>query len=385
MIYTQTQLLSDINRKIFGKIGMISSQTDFVNEIVRNVHNDVSIRSSRRKADLAPNLFPEIYQYAAPSDLRDYKIIDIPAQAKRYDDSFGLVPVEQFTVSPRLGDIAVDDYNGVRTLLINSAIPSEQQLISELDSLTSGGGTWTTLGGITNLAADGDDYIKGAGSLSFDIDATSTTTAGIQNTTLNQFDITDYVGGNSAVFCWVKINSITNITNFVLKLGTNTSNYYSKTITTKHDGNAFETGWNLLRFDLSSLTQTGTVTLTNIRYASVYMTKATTKVSETEYKFDWLTILSGQRSYVTYYSKFPWTSSTGTYKELSTVSSDLLLADSSEYDLFLKKGRHIGLQETNSDDGIIDRAEKDYQDALAKYMINNPDESKLMITTYSEQ
>lgn len=384
-IYTRSQFLNDINRKIYGKIGMISSQEDFVNEVVREVRNDIALRSAKRKMALTPHLFPQIYQYAVPSDLFDNKIIDIPAQAKDYDNHFTLVPVEQFTNRPNSGEIAIDDYNGQRVLLINSAITSEQQLISELDSLNSGGGTWEIVGGAENLARDGDDYIKGGGSLSFDLSSASETTAGIKNTNINEFDITDFLGGNSAAFVWVKINSITNLTNFVLKLGTDESNYYSKTVTTKHDGNAFEVGWNLLRFDLSSLSQTGTVTNTSINFASVYMTKATAKISETDYKFDWLTILKGARHDITYYSKYGWQSSAGVYKQLSTDDSDLLVADESEYDLFLKKGRYIGLQETNNDDNIIDRAAKDYDLAMKLYGMNNPDESQLMISTYSNQ
>jgi hypothetical protein len=384
-IYTQSQILSDINRKIFGKIGMISSQENFINEVVREVRNDISLRSAKRKMDLTPHLFPQIFQYAAPSDLFDYKIIDIPAQAKDYDKNFSLVPVEQFTNRPNSGEIAIDDYNGSRVLLINSAIPTTQQMISELDSLTSGGGTWEIVGGATNLAADGDDYIKGAGSISFDLSAASETTAGIKNTDINEFDITDFLGGNSSVFVWVKLNSVTNVTNFILKIGTSESAYYSKTITVKHDGNAFEAGWNLLRFDLTSLTETGSVTDTSINFASVYMTKDTGKVSETDYKFDWLTILKGERHSVTYYSKYGWQSSAGVYKQLTDSSSDLLVADESEYDLFLKKGRYIGLQETNNDENTTERAAKDYDLALKQYGLNNPDESQIMISTYSYQ
>ena len=383
--YTQSQFLSDINRKIFGKIGMISSQEDFANEIVREVRNDISIRSAKRKIALSPHLFPQVYQYAAPSDLFDYKIIDVPPQAKDSEGGFSLVPVEQFTNRPNKGEIAIDDYNGQRVLLINADTPSTQQMIAELDSLVSGGGTWEIVGGATNLQADNDDYIKGSGSLSFDLSAAVEVIAGIKNTNLNEFDITNFLGGNSSIFVWAKLNSATNITNFVLKLGSDESNYYSKTITVKHDGNAFEAGWNLLRFDLTTLTEIGSVTDTSIKFASVYMTKDIAKVSETDYKFDWLTILKGERRYVTYYSKYGWQSAAGVYKQLSDDSSDLLVADESEYDLFVKKGRYIGLQETNNDDNIIDRAGKDYDLALKQYGLNNPDESQIMISTYSNQ
>lgn len=384
-VYTQSQLLSDINAEIHGKIGMISSQTDFVNSVVREVHNDVTIRSTRRRADLAPNLFPEIYQYACPSDLRDYKIIDIPAQAKRYDGHFKLVPTEQFSVRPDLGDIAIDDYNGVRTLLINSEVPAKSQLIAELDSTTSGGGTWEAFGDAENVARDGDDFIKGSGSISFDISNAGGTTAGLQNAALNTFDITDFLGGDSAVFVWVKINSTTGITNFILRLGNDASTYYSKTITARSDGNAFESGWNLLRFDLTSLSETGSVADTAIDYAALYMTKTAGKISETDYKFDWLTTLSGKRHYVQYISRFPWTTSAGVWIEKSTSAQDLLAADTSEYELFVKRGKYKGLQFTNADQNDKDEAKQDYLNAVASYASQNPDESKVMISTYHYQ
>lgn len=384
-IYTQAQLLSDTNRKIFGKLGMISSQEDFANEVVRNVHDDISLRSTRRRVALDPNLFPSVFQYAAPSDLRDYKIIDVPPQAKDTAGGFNMVPVEQFNNRPTVGDIAVDDYNGVRTLLINSELPVTQRGLSTLDDITSGGGTWTAVGGAENVARDGDDYIKGAGSVSFDLSAAAETTAGIENTGIDSFNITTFLGGDSSVFVWARINSPTDITNYTLKLGSDSSNYYSKAVTSRHDGNAFVAGWNLIRFDLTNLTETGTVVDTTISFASVYMTKDVGKVSETDYKFDHLVIMKGQRHNITYYSKYGWQSAAGAYKQQTDTSSDLLVADESEYELILKKAKHLGLDETNNDEQIIDRAARDYDLALQKYGLNNPDESQIMISTYSQQ
>ena len=380
-IYTQSQLLSDINRKIFGKIGMISSQEDFINEVARTVNNDVSIRSTRRKMPLSTGLFPMVYQYPAPTDLRDYKIIDIPPQAKDYDDTFTMIPSEQFHNRKRLGDVAIEDYNGVRTLLINSEIPTGGQVISELDTL----GTWEAFGGVENVAQDSSDYIKGSGAITFDISSVSDTTAGIVNTDINEFSLADYLGGDSAVFVWARINTPTDLTNYILRLGTDASNYYSKTATVAHDGNTFVAGWNLIRFDLTNLTEQGTVTDASINYAAIYMTKTTGKVDETDYKFDWLLLNKGYRHNITYVSKYPWQSETGVYKEKSTESSDLIVADTSEYDLFVLKGRQIGLEETGAEQGIIDTATRNYVVAMETYMSNNPDESMIMVTSYQEQ
>jgi len=380
-IYTQSQLLSDINRKIFGKIGMISSQEDFINEVARTVNNDVSIRSTRRKIPLSTGLFPMVYQYPAPTDLRDYKIIDIPPQAKDYDDTFTMIPSEQFHNRKRLGDVAIEDYNGVRTLLINSEIPTGGQVISELDTL----GTWEAFGGVENVAQDSSDYIKGSGAITFDISSASDATAGIVNTDINEFSLADYLGGDSAVFVWARINTPTDLTNYILRLGTDASNYYSKTATVAHDGNAFVAGWNLIRFDLTNLTEQGTVTDASINYAAIYMTKTTGKVDETDYKFDWLLLNKGYRHNITYVSKYSWQSETGVYKEKSTESSDLIVADTSEYDLFVLKGRQIGLEETGAEQGMINTATRNYVAAMETYMSNNPDESMIMVTSYQEQ
>lgn len=385
MSYTQAQLLADINQEINGKIGMIANTTDFVNSVAREVNNDTTVRSSKRKSELSPDLFPDITQYALPSDTRDFKIIDIPAQAKRYDGGFGLVPVEQFNTRRQAGDIAIDDANGMRTLLIDSDVVSDQTLVSELDSLTSGGGTWTVVGGATNLAADGDDYIKGNGSLSFDLSAASQATAGIVNSTLNSFDILNYLGGSGALFVWVKLNTPTYVTSFTLKIGSSASNYFTKTITAKHDGNAFERGWNLLRFPLTSLTETGSVNEAVTNYVSIVMDKNVLKISETDYKFDWITVMNGQIHNVTYYSKFNWITAAGTYIENSTDPSDILVADTSEYELFVKKGKYKGMQFTNTDLSVRNEAKADYKEAVAKYEMNNPDESQIMISTYSHQ
>lgn len=385
MLYTQTQLLADINQEINGKIGMIANTTDFVNSVAREVNNDTTVRSSKRKSELSPDLFPDITQYALPSDTRDFKIIDIPAQAKRYDGGFGLVPVEQFNTRRQAGDIAIDDANGMRTLLIDSDVVGDQTVISELDALNSGGGVWSLVGGATNLTVDGDDYIKGNGSLSFDIDAISQTTAGIVNSALNSFDLLSYLGGSGALFVWCRLNTPTYVNSFTLKIGSSASNYFTKTITTKHDGNAFERGWNLLRFPLTSLVETGSVNEAVTNYVSIVMDKNVLKINETDYKFDWVTVMNGQIHNVTYYSKFGWTTVAGTYIENSTDPLDILVADTSEYELFVKKGKYKGMQFTNTDLSVRNEAKADYKEAVMKYEMNNPDESQIMISTYSHQ
>lgn len=363
---------------IRGKIGMISNQGDFINRVVREFRNDVALRSGKRKQQLTPNLFNGVYQYACPSDLADNRIIDIPAQAKRYDSSFGLVPVEQFNVNPQLGDIALDDFNGTRTLLIKSAVTTPELTIDPISSVDD----WVAFGDAENIELDSDDYIKNNASISFDISSAGGTTAGVQNSAISSFDLTDYLGGNSSIFVWVKINSTTNLTNYILRIGSSSGNYYQKTVTTRSDGNAFENGWNLLRFDLTNLTETGTVTDTAITYAAVYMTKTAGKISETDYKFNNLVLMRGVIHNILYYSKYGWQTSAGAYLQNSTDSLDLVVADDTEYEMIVKKGIHLGMKLTNFEMGEIEDAKNDYKEAVSQYTANNPDESQIMISTY---
>lgn len=347
MSYTRSQLVARINSGIQGRQGILIDKNETANDAVREVINQIDLSSLLRQSTLAPNLFTDVYDYAIPPDLKSNNITDIPAQVKRADGQWFLVSPEEFdrTKSFIKGQIAVDQYNGIQILKIASAIDDRKVTLSSLDSLIAGGGTWVTVGDLTGLAADTNDYVAENGSLAGNIGTGGTTTAGIKNTTLNSSDLTLYLAGNGACFVFVKIVDPTNITNYQLNFGSSASAYYSKTTATQANGYAFVAGWNLLRFDLTSLTTVGSPDKTKITYASVFMNKTAGKISETGYKFDSISFHIGQIFNVRYYSRYGWQSSTGTYKENSTNDSDVLVCDSTEYNLFIHMGKMKAAEE----------------------------------------
>lgn len=391
-IYTRTQLKGRINAGIQGKIGMLIDVNETVNEAVRECFSSgfigldgrnypLDFRSARRSYALTPNLYNGIYDYACPSDLNAFKIIDIPAQAKRQDGEFFIVPTTEFEIKRELGSIAIKDSNGTRVLQINSNVNSNTLVASELDSLTSGssnGTSWALFGDATSVAADTDDYVKGNGSIKFNLSAAGGTTAGIQHSSINALDMTDYFGGTSSFFVWAKINSATNLTNYILRFGTDSSNYYSKTVTARSDGTAFVSGWNLLRFDVSSYSTTGTPTNTNIKYFALYMTKTAGKISETDYKFDWLVLKRGVIHNVEYYTKYGWQSSAGAYKENSTDDLDLLVADADEFQIIIQKGIEKAAKEVE----VASSAEVNFKNMAKAYVMRNPSEAKILTSNY---
>lgn len=391
MAYTQADLQSSINRGIQGKSGLLIDIQDTMNEVVRELKTEVRLRSSKRSAALIPNLLSGIGQYFCPADLEGRGIVDVPSQAKRYDGEFNLVPYEQFSRAAKRGDIAIHDADRIRSLWIRSVTPDESVTIDPLSSLSPGTGTWATFGDAINLAANSDDYVKGSASLEFDINGSAGTMAGIVLAAGATEDLSGYIG-HSAIFpVNARVTSPTGITNYKLRLGTNSSNYFEFTVTTRLDGTAFLAGWNPLGFSGTSYTTTGTPDATDVTYRVLFMTKSTSKINEAGYMFNYLQARKGKYANVDYYSTYGWLDSvTGAYKANSISPLDILIADEDEFDLFVKKGRVLANAEADIPVGIsrtgkiINPLNDRYESAKANYQQLNPDDTKLTITSYHD-
>jgi len=388
-IYDRATFRDRVNAGIQGKKGLLIDMDELLNEAVREVKTEVRIRSAKRRNSLVPNLYRDEFQYTCPSDLEGLDIIDIPQQAVREDGEFNLVPTEQFMRNKKFGDIAIDDFNGIRVLLINSRVVDSQVVVDPLSQLAVVGGTWATFGDGTALAANSDDYVRGNASLEFDINAAAGTMAGIQVTKTIGEDLSAFIAHSAAIFVNARITSATGITNYKLRLGTSVGAYYEYTVTLRSDGTAFAAGWNTLRFDLTTPSSTvGSPDATNVKYIVLYMTKSTGKVSEAGYMFNWLVAKKGKYADVSYYSKYGWYTAAGAFIENSTADTDLLVADTDEFDLFVKKARVLGAYEADipiavsRSGAIVDPRVGAYDRALAQYKLRNPDESKLVISSY---
>lgn len=383
MIYTRTDLKTGMNSGIQGKIGMLISSADTVNRAIRQLLSEVDLVSTRRRTVLAPNLFNGQDDYVCPTDLKGYSIIDLPGQAVRADRTIDLVPSVEFDSRRPEHAVAIDDRDGRRILKIRSSVNSHSVVVSELDSLASAAtSSWSAFGDATSIVSDDDDYIKGAGALKANITAAGGTTFGIQNATVNALDMTDYFGGTSAFFIWVKINSIVGLTNYKLRFGSSAGAYYEQTVTTQADGTAFVPGWNLLMFNVASYTTTGSPVITTMKYFAIFMTKLGTKISETDYKFDYLVLKRGVITYLKYYSKYGWQTSGGTYIENSTDDSDLLNADTDEFDLIVLKAISVAAREVALTETEIMQKDKDYLNAKKQYEMNHPSEGLIMTNEY---
>lgn len=357
-----------------SNITNVITARNFLNRAARAVISECDLRSTKRNSPLASGLFDDIYSYAAPSDLKSDAVIDLIPQVNRETNfRLELVSEQEFdmkkTVKSNLIAIATDEL--VKRLKFSGDVSDTVITPATLDSLTADGGTWIEFGDAASAATDITNFVKGGGSIKFDLTG-SGTTAGISNIGLNAFDITDYIN-NGSVFVWVYINSTTNLTNFIIRVGNDiTANYYTQTITTTNESVAFTNGWNLLRFDFASMTQTGTVAPTTCDSIAIYMTKTSGK-SDDGYRFDDISFHTGQIHNVLYYSRYPFQTSAGVFLENSTADTDLLNVETDEFEGFVYRGKMELFKELRRFDLAKD-ARNDYELWKRDYKMKNPTE-----------
>lgn len=385
MSYTRLNLkAAAFDSTVQANIGSALTINDIMNRAVRIVGNDVDLRSVKRRTTISPGLFDDVYSYPYPTDGKNNGVIDVAPRVNRRRDSdwYNTTP-EEFDRRKLTSEyvLALDESDLNKRLLISLRVDDDSLSISTLDSLTSGGGTWEAFGDAEDVAADADNYVNGYGSIRFDINGDGGTTAGIQNTALDEFDFDDYVTNSRSVFVWAFITSATDITNYKLRVGSGSSAYYEMTTTTTHEGLAFSAGWNLLRFDFGSATPSGSPDATAGTFAALYMTKETGKVSEDNYRFDWLIMRGGVVHDLSYYSKYGWRSTAGVWKENSDADTDIVNADTDEIDIIAQKVRELAAKELRQWN-VAKIAAEDYKVMLEGYRLAHPSEALLITTTY---
>ena len=194
MSYKQSDLQNEIadSKKRATAITTVD-MTVLMNKAVRYVLNDLDLRTTKRQVASSPNLFEDIYDYSWPADGKDLGFIDIEPQINRSkDNEWILTTPEEFDRKKSFEKnlVAIKDRDGIRKLRVSADIfinplNNIQMDISTLDTLTSGGGTWSLYGDAINVVSDSDNFVKGAGSIKFDISGAGGTTAGIQNLSIS--------------------------------------------------------------------------------------------------------------------------------------------------------------------------------------------------------
>lgn len=155
-----------------------------------------------------------------------------------------------------------------------------------------GNGTWVASEDADTVATDAVTFQQGAGSVKFNItvatDAANRATLTISDMAAR--DISDFYNSSLGVYGKIRLRatipSVTNFTSVTLDVGSDSSNYFSKTVTTNQAGDALANGVNLLEFDLSTATETGSVDLDDIVFLRVRYNYAAGYADQTDCRID---------------------------------------------------------------------------------------------------
>lgn len=241
----------------------------------RQLAQKISIPTAMGRQEIV--IYDGVIDYLSPTDLLGTNIVDIQPQGstRNLNDYVYKEGISDFDRKKNWlsngTDITFEARKGTDIMRVVSTRATPK---IELDPMTATTG-WTAAGSASGITLDETVYYQESASLRFLLTGAST---GTLTKTIPQQDLTSYVGVGVA-FLAIRIPSsqtLANLTSITIKIGSDSSNYYTVTSTTGFLG-AFTLGeWLLVPFDLATATTVGTPTNTTIIYAQISVTTAGT-------------------------------------------------------------------------------------------------------------
>lgn len=298
MTYTITQLLSAVRPKLGGSSS--SDIADFNTTVwlsALRMMGKIDVQGTKRSATLSSPIYDAITRYPLPSDFR--LATDLYPQTTREGNpgssNFSPTFSREFSLRQALPGMAIDMIDTIPVLDARREPSGNVITLDDFDATTG----WAVAGDGSGIYSETLNIISGNAALGFNLSG-ATGSATLTKSTLTSQDLSTWRVRDS-VFCWLYMPSV--MTTVAIKRGSSAANYYSKSVTTQQDGSAFVAGWNLLRFDMSGATQTGTANLAATTYVQFTFTYAIGTVM-TGVIIDSMTDQLGDYYKMDYYSKY---------------------------------------------------------------------------------
>lgn len=384
-------LVSDLMSALEGKIHDQSLNKiqgnihDKIDEAARNILLAFDLKETKRYIPLQTAVYPDVSTYVAPDNMKGESILTIRKSElgqTSVRSRFTRTSSEEVILGKQDYMFAVDFNNGIKTLQLNVEDTASFALLNEFDSMTANGAI--TFGGSTSSAeVDVNTFVSSGPSIRAKLGLAGTSGT-VTVTGMTTVDISKY----KSLFAWVNLpasnNNQTPITSVAIRFGTDASNYFELSATKAHDSNVFKPGLNLIRFDLSSRTQTGLPSLSAIsymRYEFIYPAQA----ADIYVNLDQVTARDGSQYEIGFYSDLLFKDSdTGELKDRPTKDSDILLLEKDSVNLLLYELCEIVAQEIQGEDSSFDV--KYWQgknaDTRKQYGLRYPSEAKKKKVVY---
>jgi len=345
---TIATLKADLGRKLHGaSLSKVESPYALISEAARNVLSRLDPNETIKTATIENAIYDDIYSYTLPSDVKQDKIVDLSPQTGRTEaQAYTKRLIEDFARRMGKKDFNIRYKNGVKFLELNADSAPSKSVFTEANSLTG----WSAGSGTTNLELDQLNFISGNASLRFDI---TTSESLLENSTIPSVSFEEGEDQNS-VFVWYYFPDASKITSVAIRVGSSAANYVTKSTTITHTGEAFQDGWNLLRFNLDGATETGTVNWSGITYFQSRITHDNT--GDTDLRLDSICFGLGELFEITYYSDALFRTSAGAWISTPTSDTDEVQLEEDAYNVLLYECAYLLSQELQGENGSFDES-----------------------------
>lgn len=321
---TISDIKNILNRKFRGanidEVQGISDYTVF-EEAASNLLSEIDPYETVRTSEI--NLFNDIFDYSAPSDLKGKKILDIRPQANRSSaEDFRQTFTEDFDrdkdITNNFFTVQFDEAS--KFLRINKSV-SNSITVTDLTS-----SNYTATSGVSNIAEDTILHFGDGKSIRFDVasGANLLTWAG------TSVDLSDHTQ-KSTFFLPIYLPDASIISSIVMRVGSDSSNYYSITGSIQY-GSA-RNGYNIYKFEWNGVSDSGTTDESAIDYVRLAIT---TTSADTDIRIGKLASKLPAPHEIVYYSNSIFRPTSGsTWLTKPTALTDILNLEHEAQNIFI--------------------------------------------------
>lgn len=370
MAYDITKLKADLEGTLHGTtLNQITNLDGVIDRAARQVLLDVDPQETKRIVEFTNPIFTQVYDYAIPNDLKGNKVVDIRPQVNRLSQDVYLQEYNQaFDISKQIAlsnDFTINFNTGIKTIRINSPFLQQGILINPASSI-SGDGTWSTLNGAQNLTADNVNFVYGGGSLKFNL-AAGQVVGSLVNSNFPTVNLSNQLN-QSTLFIFTYLPLASAVTSVELQWGTDSLNYYTRTVNVTQQNTIFQNGWNLLAYNWAGSTVVGAPNPSSIGYLKVTWNYNGTL--QTGVRLNSIVSRMGSILELEYYSKFLFRDFlTGAFQETVTNNSNLINLDTESYNILFYQVALMCVQQALGQDSMYDTNYfvQNYKEAIERY------------------
>lgn len=370
MSYTILQLKQDLTGIIHGTtLNQVQNLDGIIDRGGRQVLMDVDPQETKRITQLTP-LFDQVYDYAAPTDLKGNRVIDIRPQVHRTTQDIFLQSYNQdFDVQKQFllqDQFTINFNNGIKSLRINAPFLQNAITVNNATGVTDNG-TFTGGGGATNLSTDFVNYAVYSSSLEFDL-SLGQPTGYVENSTMESQDLSSHLN-QSTLFMYAFLPDADDVIAIELRWGSSATDYWVLSTSVTQQNTVFQNGWNLLAFPWASATMVGTPDDSSVGYVRVTFSYDSTL--QTGVHINGITSILGTIYEIEYYSKFIFRDGiTGAFQERVTDDSNIVNLDTETCNLLLNQVALLVAQQLQGSNALAfdyQFFQKLYTECLTRY------------------